>query len=542
MKSLLRFIKFCLFFVSAWLCLALAVSVHGAMSERTVNLTHITHVNSAGIGKIAVRIREPQSARYPEGAPLVVIASGWFTGAEGFNSKFDFTEIDAIDISYLWPGTSDAPTGVSSEGTDDHAGPNCMAALRDVIRFVCGDMSDINGRYINDITSLRALTDNVGIYASSHSGVAATNVMAYYGDQLPGVKYFVGRENPTRDEMYPLEIGHWDEQNGSLVTHPYYRYPQDYTSTSLRVDYSTAGWIVNPQYPAGQPYLERPNGTKHIFGSRGPNIDGRRYFSRALTGALEANSAFVPNQWPNDLATYQETLDFWPYRVVVNDTESNYDLIATRKPQLKVMLLFAVDDHVQTALDKPHVHHAWDGFFYAAELWVRMNPDGVYMEFYRKGDPTGFVERDAGIAPSDWMTVRQWGYANNQFTLAQASNAAVAEMADRVRTTDWRADVNGILYAACLLIPQNLALTIPCFEYDGFYGEVVFDHKSGNIWEMDVNSLTETEAQDGACIHVGEDLRLNIPCAEYQGIRFTVAFNFQAELTWELDLNSVLMK
>ena len=40
--------------------------------------TIITHVRSRENGNIAVRIQVPESCRYPEGAPIVVVASTWF--------------------------------------------------------------------------------------------------------------------------------------------------------------------------------------------------------------------------------------------------------------------------------------------------------------------------------------------------------------------------------------------------------------------------------------------------------------------------------
>ncbi|MBT3220156.1 MAG: hypothetical protein HN348_13795, partial [Proteobacteria bacterium] len=370
----------------------------------------ITTIFSEDLGtEVAIRIIEPTKERYSgEGAPVVVVASGWFAGVTGFNYKFDFSEIGVHVVSYLWPGTAD-DAGAVSGGSWDYVGPDSLIAMRESIRFSLGEIPNVRGMYIDEITTITPLTDNVGIYASSHPGVGATLVLGHHGDTLGDVKFLIGRENPTRDEMYPLEIGHWNDDDGSAVTHPYYKYPDDYSPTMITVDYSTAGWIQDSEYPQGQPYLVRPDGTKHIFGTKGPKIEGVRYFSRALTEALETNDVFAPDPWPNDLATWAETLDFWPGRVVVDGSVNSYEPYATNLPDLKVMLLFAADDHVQTALDKPHVHHAVDGFKNTASLWVRLNPDAAYMD---EINPSSYEEREANSEPDDWSNVRSWGYSN----------------------------------------------------------------------------------------------------------------------------------
>jgi len=406
----------------------------------------ITTVYSEELGaNIAVRVTEPVVPRYEEnGAPVVVLSSGWFAGVTGFNDKFDFTDMGTIDVTYLWPGTAD-DSGAVSGGDNDYLGPDSIVAMREAIRFACGEITDTNGDTIDDLTSVSPALDNVGIYASSHPGVAATNVLAYQGEHLGCVRYMIGRENPTRDEMYPLEIGHWDEEDGHLVTHPFYEYPDDYSPTMIEVDYSSAGWDISADHPEGRPTLTRLDGSLHVMGSKGPRIEGVRYFSRALTKALQVNEVFGPGEWPRDLATYEATMDFWPYRVVVDGESNNYDLIRDKLPTLNVMLLFAADDHVQTALDKAHVHHAFDGFMNNAGFWLRMNPDLSYMELVNPDGADRYTERDANIVPDDWSNMRPWGYPNDRFLLAEASAASVAEMADRVQHDNWESNLDAVL-------------------------------------------------------------------------------------------------
>lgn len=406
--------------------------------------TLVTWLDVSGVGSIALRIDEPEAARYTEGAPVIVEVSGWFTTAVGFEEMSALTGIGAIAVSCLWPSTSDSETGAASGGINDHAGPDALAALRDAIRFACGMQPDANGDYLADLTTSTPLYDNVGLYAFSHSGVAATNVMAYEGQHFAPLKYFVGGENPTRDELYALELGYWDEGDGSLVTHPYYQYPADYSPTALGVDYSTAGWTWS--VPAGAPTLTRPDTSVFVFGSKGPKIDGVRFYSRAVTAALAANHAFGVDPWPADVATPAMVDDFWASRVCVNGVESNYDEVGANLPDLKVMLVFAADDHVQVSLDKPHIHQAWDGFTAAANLtWVRMNPDQSYIAVYNPAQAGSYLERNALDEPGDWINARDWGYANAKFKQQQVLQAAFAEMADRTRADDWSNDLPAVL-------------------------------------------------------------------------------------------------
>ncbi|TET51377.1 MAG: hypothetical protein E3J64_06995 [Anaerolineales bacterium] len=406
--------------------------------------TLITYVHSQNIGLIVVRVRLPEQARYPEGAPVIVDVAGWFTGAVGFHESADTTEIGAIHLDYLWPGKEDPAFGLASEGKFDYGGPTCLAALRDVIRFAAGLEEDVDGHTLAELVQITPLADNVGIYTFSHSGVMATNVLAHHGQELPSVAFLVGRENPTTDPMYPLELGYYDDDRNP-VFNPFY-IAQDYTPTSIHIDYSTVGWLVNDDYPAGRPYFAVPNGSDHVLGDKGPRMWGKRYFSRGLTQALLDNAALALDNWPDDLATPQETQEHWPYRTTVD----NYGLLVTSAPQLKVMLVFAADDHVQAASDKPHIHQAYDGFHETAGLWVRLNPDLAYVEAVAgQGGGSGYPDNSANTEPGNWANARLWGYRGeygSPFVTKTVPLAAAAEMADRVRSGDWSPDLDEVLF------------------------------------------------------------------------------------------------
>ena len=66
-------------------------------------------------------------------------------------------------------GKTDAATGVKSDGVYDYGGENCIAALKDVLRFACGDLADVQGRKIDEIVAAPVLTDNHGRFDTQNA-------------------------------------------------------------------------------------------------------------------------------------------------------------------------------------------------------------------------------------------------------------------------------------------------------------------------------------------------------------------------------------
>ncbi|MBS3742217.1 MAG: hypothetical protein KGY74_08865, partial [Candidatus Cloacimonetes bacterium] len=285
-----------------------------------------------------------------------------------------------------------------------------------------------------------------GLFASSHAGVVATNVMAYYGEYLTGLKYFVGRENPTMSEMYALEIGHFDEFHNPIYN-PYYNH-DGYTMTSLDIEYDRIDWIENDTYPEGRPMFHVDDGDDYILDDKGPHINGKRYFSYALTQALLDYNVFTEATWPEDIARASTVETFWEYRIPI----MNFEEIGDKLPNLKVLLPFAGFDHVQAAQDKPHIRQAYDGFKKRAGLWTRLNCDLCYVqsEIHSSASPeNGIPDNDANAEPNVWFTEAQdWGFAgtlNGQNTARTIPLAGIAEMADRVRASNWDNNLDEVL-------------------------------------------------------------------------------------------------
>lgn len=408
----------------------------------------ITYIDSPGIGKIAVQVSLPEQPRYPEGAGVVVEVNTFLTPRNGFYSSLDVPAIGLIHVTYLWPGIS-APNGTHSEGEFDYGGPLSIQALRDVIQFSSGQTPDHQGFYLNELIAINPLYDNVGLYAFSHPGQAAVNVIALYGEDISKVKYFVGRENPTQDKLTAVEIGYFGDQNRPVVN-PLYQYPGSYRPKGIDIDYSSIVW--EPTFTesesnwTGRPYFDFNgngvfDGGDHILGSRVPAADGKRLYSIDLVDALAENEGFGAGDWPEGLATLDEVRTIWAFQ----DSTQRYPELRTQLPELKVMLVFARMDHVQPLRDKPHIHQAYDGFQHGAGLWVRLNPDQEYVAWMNAGFASDYQENPANQEPANWLDAWEWGYANQPGSSQFVPLAAVAEMADRTQDGNWAEDLGETL-------------------------------------------------------------------------------------------------
>jgi len=396
--------------------------------------TLTTYVDSPPNGLIAVQIRVPALPRFTYSAPVVVPVSQFFTPPATFDQFWegpDFTEIGCIQISYLWPGIQGID-GAASEGVFDYGGRSCIRALRDVIRFATGNRTAHQGRYLHEMIAVTPRYDNAGLYAFSHPGIAAVNVLADWTGSMTNVAWLVGRENPTVDAISAVEIGHFIDQTNA-VQNPLYSLAK-YTPTNIAIDYGTIDW---------DPAEERPffdlntngvvDGGDHRLGSAVPSVSGQRCYSIALVDAL-GSSPGAPSPWPTNLANAATVSSFWAYRSIAD----RYPDLSALSNSLHVLILFARRDHVQPAVDKPHVHHAYEGFRYGAGVWTRLNPDAVYMEWAHAGYGGLAADQPANQQPGNWNDIEGWAYMNPPHGPARYPPfAAVAEMVDRQQTGTW---------------------------------------------------------------------------------------------------------
>ncbi len=395
-------------------------------------------------------IASPKSPRFPEGAGIVIVIPPIFSASTSFMTDPDLASLGLIQVSFMWPGQTDSITSSKSTGTFDAGGQQSMQVLRDVIRFASGTIPDVDGRFITSLTSVAPLTGEIGLYAFSDAGISVVNVIKLYGDQIPNVQYFVGRENPTVDTLACLEAGYVDD-SGIPIFNPFYNYPASYSTAAISLNYANVRWEAGYKDPhtgaLGRAYLDLDgNGIvstgDFITSWRVPIIFGKRTYSMALTQALLDNGSLSISGWPTDLATPDEAARDWPSR----QSTGQYVDLRTMMPELKVMLVFAQVDHAQVAPDKPHIHQAYQGFRFEAGLWVRLNPDRAYVQSFIPTAGDEFPDNPANTQPDDWSKIGTYAYPGEGTAGTLVPLAAVAEMADRTHFGRWDENLGQVLY------------------------------------------------------------------------------------------------
>ena len=426
MKKIFNFLLFLPFLISA----CASSETHSAGTIFT------TSIESEGTGAIALQIQLPQEARYESGSPVLVYIPTSFTpDRTGFAELQGTSELGFVQITLMFPGRNDKE-GLSSEGEDDYGGASSLQAIKDTLLFANDQVKDVDGFTLSELSELSINTENVGVYAFSHPGIAAMDTFASYGQELTFVDYFVGRENPTEDVLSCMEVGYSDDKK-KPVFNPLYSYPESYSSDGLKMDYSTAWYDSKTQ----NPYLDLNanhilDASDYALGSKVPTLFEKRAYSEALIQALYDNGALTLDNWPEDLITPEEASEWWPER----ESLGRYDRIAQLMPDLKVMLVFSKNDHVQILNDKPHIHQAYDGFT-ANDMWVRLNPDASYLDALK----AQYSDHPANTEPTDWVDAVDWGM-NNSYGTSFGPLAGVLEMADRSESKNWSPDLDSPLY------------------------------------------------------------------------------------------------
>lgn len=395
----------------------------------------ITYIES-GDNLIVLKISAPTYTRYSDGSPIIIMTPTFFTPSSKFNDDLWSLDAGFIQISYMLPGKVAMGVGVESTGVNDYGGFESITAQKDIALFALGQTTNNDGKYISELFDFGVLSENVGFFAFSHPGILATNTLSYYNSELSEIDYFVGRENPTIDKLSTVEVGHWDLKKP--LFNDAYKYPASYSSTDLNIDYSNIEYDFSLQ----KIYFDNNNNNVYdsddfMLGDRVPNMNGKNYYSVDLITALTSSDSFSDiSLWPTDLGTLEETESIW-------ETRETVDYYPSLNSNLKVMLVFSEEDHVHPALDKPHIHQAFDGFFHTANLWTRLNPDESYI--FDIIEKATYNEHDANSEPSDWGNMREWSHPPTLKGSEHVSKAAISEMADRVYYDKWDNDLTTIL-------------------------------------------------------------------------------------------------
>lgn len=420
----------------------------------TQGLTGTPHREGAGgvvytllsveeVGNVAVRIRLPHEPRYDTGAPLVVYVPTFFTPDQRvFQELQGLSDVGFAQVSVLLPGRKDRETDLGSDGEVDYGGVNSAAALREVFLYVSGQKTDVDGKYIQDRSTVDLDTDIVGAYAFSHPGILLFQTIAQFGDRF-SLDFVVSRESPTEPLLSSLELGHY--LRGKAILNTQYVPAVHYRDDGILLSYEDIAWDAQDD----RPYFDvNKDGVAHsdddiLFGPQVPRMFGKKVYSPELLEALRENELFVAAQWPEDLATPEEAHLWWQGR----ESLSVFGDIAQVLPDLPVMLVFSARDHVQPSVDKPHIRQAYAGLT-GGGTWVRLNPDSVYVALFDELLAKSYTEHSASTGPTSWIEEAEaWGHPVGANASRVIPFAALMEMADRVKYDEWSGDLSRVLFS-----------------------------------------------------------------------------------------------
>jgi hypothetical protein len=423
-------------------------------------------------GTLAVRVHTPPygRARYQEGAPVLIWGAGGYDVA-GINHDLPPNVDDIIVVTFVYPGGEDPWSGLRSDGVYDYRGPNCIAALRDVVRFAAGELTDSQGRTIDDIVPVPVLHENIGLIGLSNGGNTVVATAALFGADLAGhLRYIIQWETPVSSQLATRDLGRvWlqppNPAQGDFFNPRYLGYGQQF----LTVDYGDLtydpGGVLRKVFHDGNGdgvYTTIENPITHIQ-TPDLNLDGvldlgedfpldtypypdglKGVYSRAVTQAL-ADNLIVPNPWPVEIAMPLEADAYWDIRESVR----LYEDALANVPDLEAMVLCGISDHVQSAPTKPHIQQALEGWLAAfppligysslphsvsGGRWVQINPSPSYLieadpSLLGRGD---LPDLDPNTPPSDWGQAATYCVPEDiHKSLYQL--AAVWQMADRVQ-------------------------------------------------------------------------------------------------------------
>lgn len=405
------------------LCTQDVLEVHNAIDIRLPS-------DSTGSedGTLAVRIYLPDNEpRYEAGAPVIVWAEGGYE-MKGIDSDLMNYNDDFIIVTLLYPGVDDSYSMLSSDGEYDDRGENCIAAMRDAVLFAAGELTDDEGRTIEEVIGMPVLYDNIGMIGVSNGGNIIVAVAALYGELLVDhLKYIIQWETPVSSQIANRDFGRVVYDFGSGRQGDYFNERFiEYGSKIIKADWSDLAYDPDEDYyivfhdgDGDRNYTTvEENLAGKVVDIPDVNLDNeltaqedwpldsypegdKKMYSRAVTYALEEYNVF-DDDWPENIGTPEEADAYWDIREAV----WMYEDVMEKLPDLYAMILGNVEDHVQSSPQKLHLHQAFEGWNENG-AWVQINPSPTYVI---SADETlegrmDLPNNEPNVGPGDWYDI-----------------------------------------------------------------------------------------------------------------------------------------
>lgn len=412
------------------------------VGEQSVS-TYVPSETAHGQG-LAVNIIYPQKTRYPEGAPVVVVAPGG-EGPSGLQFTTHATQSGFAEVRFAFPGGGER--GFASSGTYDYRGPVSQAALRDVLLFAAGKSKDSQGRTINALVPVKLVNKYIGIEGWSNGGNIAVITLAKYAAKLPFVAWMAFYETPLGSMFFPPSLG----GAADLVQNKHYREGSAATGRCL-VDFRKLSYdAAASKNPGAHKKLNQPeipgvlyfdeNGDKlwqedmeFAFPYTSNGILNKQIYPPLVTEAMQRLQIFGKD-WPATVATTAESEQYFRER----DGSLYLTDLAKARPDLLVCVFGSVLDHMQRQPDHPHITLNYNNWLSNRMKFVRLNPAAGYvgtigmMNFrnFANNKPNSSVDADEierflepeGLLP-DYVFME----------------AAIAELSDRQHANNFKHD------------------------------------------------------------------------------------------------------
>lgn len=403
---------------------------------------------SAPDGGIVVRLTYPDRPRYGEGTAAVVEVPGADTPGSvdlpPHPKPNPYVAQGLIHVVFAFPGGGRPP--LPSGGTYDHRGQGSLRALRDVVRLLRGEALTTAGCAVADL--LPYSITQVGLIGLSNGGNTAVAALGLFGGEM-AVDWYVGWENPAGVPFTTVDLGGREEPNPAYVPGTCRLTPD---GVRCEVNYANLRWDPTAHSgttgPRGGPGLgvlyhdlngnSRYDPGDYALGTYTGTFGGREKRVHSVQALEAAVARGLLSPWPSDVATLEEARRFWEIR----DMSRSYGAALAANPDLRVIVIGSVQDHVQNTPDYPHLVLQYQGWVEAGIPWIRLNPDSAYVSALAPG-VRGAPDNDANIPVT---------YGNIRGLLAPESVpdpilqlAAVLELSDRWTFARWETNRGTVL-------------------------------------------------------------------------------------------------
>ncbi len=399
---------------------------------------------------IAVNIIYPETPRYKEGAPVVVVVPGGH-GPSGLRFTMHSAQSGFAEVRFAFPGGG--LKQFHSGGSWDERGPDSQKALRDVLMFAHGEKQDKKGKTISELVPTALDVNNIGAVGWENGGNVLIITLAKFPLDLGFIRWLAFYESPIGPLLSPSVLGTTKE----LMINRHYRQGSAATGTCL-VDWRKLQWVGDilrdrtehlglGRDPSRGVLFFDENGNKvweesvefpiaHFTEPGGE----KKYYAPEITKAMIRLKLFPPKRWPKRVATLSETEKYFQDR----DATLYIKQLPLQYPDMLVTIFGSRLDHEQRQPDHPHIALSYNLWLASKPKWLRLNPDPKYVGFIADMNSGNFTENkpDASIDASAIEThLEPEGFIPDY----KYMEAAIAELADRIKKDNLKPTLMNVL-------------------------------------------------------------------------------------------------